>query len=885
MAGIKKLVVIDGKSVFYRGYYAMPNLATHDGKPTGGVYGFATMALEVIRKFKPDYVAVAWDKPKTNIRRRVAIYPEYKANRKPAPPDFYEQIPILRELIDAFGWPFFEIDDHEADDIMATLAKQARAKQVDTLLITSDHDVLQLINEHTQAALLKKGLTNIDVVDEKRIEELYDLTPQQFIDYKALKGDSSDNIPGVKGIGDKTAVKLIHQYRSLDGVYQHIADIKGSLQAKLKFGKEMAYLTRDLVILDEDVKVELDLDKADINNLDAKQLNKLLRELEFRTLIRQLPDEMKVDERELIKLAKTSGEFNYALKTEVIYTETDLKNLKLNIKDSIVLHTRNVGSQYSELSHIILSDMPTRALVIDLSGQLEPRMVVEHLKPILEDPDIPKVGHNLKASIRAFLYFGVSIKPITHDTQVAAFLINSLLKDLSLTKLAQDNLGYEGLSLDELPPMEVQSIAPNIVSAIWGLYSAQKQQFKSIEKMAKLATEVEFPVISVLAVMEHRGIALDSQYLNTMALELEDQISDIEQQIYGFANKEFNIASPQQLAEVLFNDLSLPTFGVKKGKNGYSTAAGELDKLRGLHPIIDLITEFREYTKLKNTYVDTLPEMVDKSGRLHTNFSLTTAQTGRLSSSDPNLQNIPVRTELGKRIREAFVAGDGNVFVSADYSQFELRLAAVLAGDDDLIEAFNDGLDIHTRTASQVYGVAMDDVTKKQRRDAKVINFGVLYGMSPHGLSIATGMTREEAKEFIERYFKLRQPLLDYIDATKQKAKDEGFVETMFGRRRPTPDVRSSNFVVREAAYRQAVNMPIQGTEADLMKMAMIRIENELSDDSQMLLQIHDSILVECPEWKAKKIAKEMKDIMENIYKLPASLDVDVEIGKTWGDL
>jgi DNA polymerase I len=409
-----------------------------------------------------------------------------------------------------------------------------------------------------------------------------------------------------------------------------------------------------------------------------------------------------------------------------------------------------------------------------------------------------------------------------------------------------------------------------------------------------LAKDIEWPVIPVLARMEHVGIQLDTQYLAKMSEELADDISDVQQEIFGYADREFNISSPLQLSEVLFEDMNLPTAGIKKGKSGYSTAASELDKLRGQHPIIDLITQYREFTKLKSTYVDALPKLVDEQSRLHTTFNLTIAQTGRLSSTDPNLQNIPVRTELGKRIRTAFVAAPGNVLISADYSQFELRLAAYLAGDEELIKIFNDGGDIHTMTAAQIYDRDPEDVTKNMRRDAKVINFGILYGMSPHGLSIATGMTIAAAKSFIDKYFELRRPILDYTNSLKEKARQDGYVETLFGRRRPTPDIHSSNFVVRQAAERAAINMPIQGTEADLMKMAMVAIQQELDKKMKdgawkvvpkQLLQIHDSVLIECAEEESKEIAQLLKDTMEGVHKLPIKLTVDTDIGHNWGEL
>lgn len=873
----KRLVVIDGKSVFYRGYYAMPYLSTKDGTPTGGVYGFAVMALEVLKKMEPDYICVAWDKPKTNIRRRREIYPEYKANRKPAPADFYEQVPILHELLDAFNIPFYEIDDHEADDIMATFAKQAQEKGYESIMVTSDHDVLQLIDDDTVVATLKKGLTNVDYFNPERFQDKYNMTPEQFIDFKALRGDPSDNLPGVAGVGEKTASQLIADYKTLDGVYEHLDEIKGSLQTKLRDNKDLAYITKQLVSLDKDIDIKLEWDKADVSKNDSSKIVQVLRDLEFKSLLAQLPEDWKLSAKEVA----AANSFVPEAKITAINDKKDLSKIKTSAKE-VVIYVYTAGAVNTDLKVMLISPSPKDVYVVNLEK-------IKHadLKPVIAKllNSAELVGFDTKAVVKSLLQADMAEPTVKHDVHMASFLINSLNHSTSMSEMAMSQLGFEGESFDNISPEDVILRADLIVSIIWELYKAQLEELKVLKDIDKLAKNMEWPLINVLAHMEIVGVELDTKFMAAMSERLADQIVDVEQDIYGHANKEFNISSPAQLAEVLFEDLSLPTAGVKKGKTGYSTAANELDKLRGQHPIIDLITTYRELTKLKSTYVDPLPEMVDDNSKLHTTFSTWVAPTGRLSSSDPNLQNIPIRSELGKEIRKAFVAGEGKLLISADYSQFELRLAAVLAGDDELIESFNDGLDIHTRTAAQVYGTAMEDVTKDQRRDAKVINFGILYGMSPHGLSVATGMTQADAKKFIDKYFELRKPLLAWIEHTRQEAMEKGYVQTLFGRRRPTPDVKSSNFVAREAAYRAAINHPIQGTEADLMKLAMIELDKKLDKDSVQLLQIHDSILVEAPEKKAEKVGALMKAVMETVYKLPVNLGVDVSIGSNWGEL
>ena len=868
----KKLAIIDGKSVFYRGYFAMPNLSTKDGTPTGGVFGFASMALEVIRKLQPDYVCVAWDKPKTNIRKRLEMYPEYKAGRKPPPPDFYEQIPILHDLLKAFGWPLYELDDFEADDIMGTLAVQATKKDIDTMLITSDLDMLQLINPNVSVYALKKGLSNIELYHPGSFYEKYGLLPEQFLDLKALKGDSSDNIPGVPGIGEKGAIDLLKQYKTLDGIYDNIELIRESTKKKLVAGKDLAYLSKKLASIWLDAPIELNISEVDGSKCNPEEVRKVLQKLEFKSLLRVSAEIWNQD------IAPPETHSVSGSKNIVISSDRALDDINFDKVKEVVVHSRCLGKHGKDPIVFIVS--PSKSLTYTLElNKLSSKKIVQFISKL---PAL--VGYDLKSTLQACMSIGVRLSDINHDVMVGAFLINSLRREQSLSELIEADLHY-GAQLDVLSNEELVERAGEVTKSIWLLYEMQQNQLKSMPKVAELAKNIEWPVIPVLASMEFEGIELDTKYLETFAIEIEDQISDIEQTVYGLADKEFNIGSPSQLAEVLFVDLKLSTQGIKRGKTGYSTAVSELDKLRGKHEIIDLISSYREVTKLKNTYIDTLPTMVDEHNRLHTTFALTVAQTGRLSSNDPNLQNIPVRTELGNRIREAFVAGEGKVLVSADYSQFELRLASVLAKDEELIDMFNQGVDIHTATASQIYGRNPEDVTKNMRRDAKVVNFGILYGMSPHGLSVATGMTFEQANHFIERYFELRKPLLQNMDDLKVKAKVLGYVETMFGRRRLVPDIHSSNFMVRASAERAAINMPIQGTEADLMKMAMVEVDKILDEDCKQLLQIHDSILVECPSQKSKKVENILKTTMENVYKLPVKLTVDVSIGNTWGEL
>jgi DNA polymerase I len=844
---MKRLAVIDGKSVFYRGYYAMPGLSTRDGTPTGGVFGFASLAIELIKKLEPDYVAVAWDKQKTNIRKRREIYPEYKAGRKPAPPDFYEQIPLLYELLEAFGWPLYECDDYEADDILGAFAEQALKKDIETCLLTSDLDALQLIGPHTKVYALKNGLSNIEEFDVDYFEKKYGISVHQFLDLKSLKGDSSDNLPGVPGVGEKTGIQLLQEFKTLDGIYEHLNDIKPTTAAKLKAGKKLAYMSKEVGRIWTDAPVKIDWDDADVNHTDLTKVAAILEKFEFHSLTKRLPKHMQ-DSGASHALAVNQ------LSTADIEEKTWPKQLMINGTAVIDLVDKEL---WLSTDRGVVHRIPVKDIDKSVWRALEMATVVAY--------DVKQFYHDLATHGITNVHFDV-----IHDVRQAAFLIDPLRRERSLDALIGGQL-----------ETEIEKIA-----ALWQIYDWQLEAFIELPRVAEIAHRFDFPLIYTLFLIEHRGIKIDKKLLAKMSKELGDEHKKLEQEMYTMVGYEFNIGSPSQLSEVLFTKLQLPTAGVKKGKTGFSTGQKELDKLRGQHPIIELIERTRELAKLKNTYVDTLPIVADEHDRIHTTFNQDVAATGRLSSTDPNLQNIPVRTDLGRRIREAFIPEKGKVLVGADYSQFELRLAAVLANDEELISDFNGDIDIHTKTAAEANGIPMDQVTKAQRRDAKVINFGVLYGMSPHGLSVATGMSLIDAKKYIDHYFELRAPIRKYIDATLEKAQTEGYVETYHGRRRPTPDVSSSNFMVREAARRQAANMPIQGTEADLMKLAMLKIDEKLGNLGEQILQIHDSVLVETSKENAEKVAHILREVMESIAPdLPVKLKVDVGIGKNWGEL
>ena len=808
---MNRLVLIDGKSVFYRGYYAMGALSLSDGTPTGGVYGFAAIAMEIVRKLDPTKVVVAWDSKSSTSKRR-AIYPEYKAGRTKPGDDFYTQIPLLEQLIHDLGWNFVELENYEADDIIGTLSRQADvAKNYETYIISSDLDMLQIVDENTHMWRILKGFTNIEEINVPELEAKYSIKKSQFLDLKALKGDSSDNIPGVPGIGEKTAAKLLNTYDTLDGVYEHLDAIKGSTRTKLEAGKDSAYMSQTLARIMFDAPVNLQ-DLSDFH-FDYDRIISGLRKLEFNSLIRKIEKEGSEDDI-----------FSQRGKETMFSSDFGARQREME-------RARPVATGAGDATRENTSSLSLSDAIIDYSIKSLMHSDAEIAKQILDGAPFWDLGQ-------------------------AAFLLNPLARK----------------------PIDT------VVSKIE--YQHQLAEFQQYPKLFKIYQDFDLPLIPILYKMEQKGMLIDRNYFDQLRQEYSAEVAKLEQEIHELVGIDFNLNSPVQLSEILFSKMALPTKGIKKTTRGYSTGAKELEKLRPAHPVINKIIEYREAAKLLSTYITPMPSLADKNDRIHTTFTQNVTSTGRLSSKDPNLQNIPVRTGEGRRIRTGFIAPNGKILVSADYSQFELRLAAVLANDRALIDDFNRNVDIHIKTASEAFGIPLDQVTKSQRRAAKVINFGILYGMSVKGLADATHMSIPDAKRFIENYFELRAPIKQKLDAILKQAREQGYVETYYGRRRPTPDVKSSNFVIRQAAERAAQNMPIQGTEADLMKRAMINVDQALPRSASLVMQVHDSLIVECDKSDAPTVADILKREMESVApELPIKLAVEVTTAMNWGAL
>ncbi len=915
---MKKAFLIDGMSMAYKAYFAFISRPLRNSKNqnTSAVYGFLSSLLKILETEKPDYIAVAFDTKEKTFRHDK--FPEYKANRQLIPDDMIYQLDYIKKILQAIDVEIITAPGFEADDIIGTLSKKFKNKNVQSYLVTPDKDFLQLVEDGIYVYKpLKKSVEDAEVYDTKKVEEEYGLKPEQFIDFLALTGDPTDNIPGVKGIGEKTALELIKEFGSLDNIYQNIDKItKAALKQKLIEGKDMAYLSRELVTIKRNIPIEVDLEKLKIKSPDVTQLESILNELEIKTFNKRLENLLNTkiksgtptlfdleEEKPEIKIKEIDGTNYILLDSEEKINEFVSKAEKSNL---IVFDTEtdNLNSIDANLVGLSFCLNKSEAYFYRLANHKNfeaserDKKNLNRFKKILEDKSKLKIGQNLKYDINVLSNYGIDVQLPLFDTMVAAYVLNpdgvTGLDDMAKKYLNYDTYKISALIGDKknsalmwsVPVNDLKIYSCEDADITYQLYQILNEELKSKE-LDELCLEIEFPLVKTLSEMELRGVYINTNDLQDLSIELDKQISNIEAKIYELAGEKFNVNSTKQLQEILYVKLKLePT---KKTKTGYSTDIQSLEQMRFSHPIIEHLINYRQLIKLKNTYVDSLPELINKrTGRIHTNYNQTITSTGRLSSSDPNLQNIPIRSEMGKEIRRAFAAPDKNwKILSADYSQIELRILAHICEDPNLIQAFENDLDIHAATASKVYGVPMEQVTSDMRRKAKEVNFGILYGIGPFGLKTRLGISQSAAKELIDKYFKTYKKIHEYLEETKKFAHKNGYVETLKKRRRYLPNINSQNATVRSAEERQAINMPIQGTAADMIKIAMNNIaryfrENKLK--SSMIIQVHDELVFEVYKDELEEIKSVVKKEMEEAIKLKVPVKVDIGVGDNWLD-
>ncbi len=904
MGELKKLILIDGNAIMHRAYHALPPLSTKKGELVNAVYGFASTMLSVIENLKPDYIAASFDLAGPTFRHEE--YKEYKATRTKAPDEFYRQIPRVKEFVKDFNIPIFEKEGYEADDVIGTLTKQAEKNEgIKVVIVTGDLDTLQLVSDKTSIYTMRKGLSDSVIYDEEKVRARYNLEPIQIIDYKGLRGDPSDNIPGVKGIGEKIATELLIKYGTVEKIYQSLAEIKDSIKEKLERDRLKAFMSKKLATISTEVPVKLDLEKTKVHDFDREKLVNLFKELNFYSLIKRIPETTNNNESNPMATNNLeTGEIK-----DFKYTEVDGQNAEdfwkeISEQKEISLAVDALGeNSQPEIKGMAFSWKAGRAFYVKYSEEK-----FEQMRAILENEKIKKIGYDLKKTLKIFNAYNIKLIGISFDDMIAAYVLDPGVK-IEFEKLVLEDLGEE-ISREknksgQLSMMVDEGVKKNVIEEVCqeadyvlkmknvlaekisAISEEQKADKYVSEDLQKLFFEVEMPLVEILSKMEIQGIKLNTIIFSGISEKINSKIKNIEENIYSLSGSSFNINSPQQLSEVLFKKIKLPTLDIKKNKTGYSTASSELDKLHSKHKIIEKIEEYRELFKLKTTYLDVLPGLVDENSRLHTTFNQAVTATGRLSSADPNMQNIPIKTEIGQLMRTAFVAEDGYRMISGDYSQIDLRVVAHVSDDKKLIEAFVRGDDIHKITAAEINKVTLSQVTDKMRRAAKALNFGVIYGMSVFGFSKASGIERDDAKKFIDEYMKKFSGVANYIMRTKEFAKRTGFVETLLGRRRNISEINSPNFQVAQGAERMAINMPIQGLSADIVKLAMVKISEEYQDNPnvRMTLQIHDEIMLEAKEEIAEDVGRRVKEIMESVFKLKVPLVAEVHSGDNWGEI
>lgn len=868
---MERLLILDSNSLLNRAFYAIPPLTNSEGIHTNAVYGFTNMLFKMKEEIKPDYIVAAFDRKAPTFRHKE--YEDYKAGRKKMPPELGEQFPLVKEVLNLLAVNIYEIDGFEADDIIGTLAQFAEKNGIEVFIVTGDRDALQLASDNIKVVITKKGVTETAVYNKEAFIEEFGVTPTQYIDVKGLMGDKSDNIPGVPGVGEKTAFKLISTYGSMEGVLSHIDEISGKkLKENLETYSEQAIFSKKLATIMTEVPIDFDLeDIKSQENYKREELKKLFFKLGMKSLLAKLPGEDLEDQEEVEKI-----EINQ------VTTIEELKEV-LSLKEGIafISYSTSNANLYSkiELDKLYINYGDKVSLIdFKLINMENSNEAINVLKAFMEDEKIEKVIQDGKNLITILTKHNIEVKKFIFDTVVAAYLIDSAKSNYPLEVLINEYLMKEVKG-------EGDELICNAMASMKELYEYLKDRIDK-EGMDELYYEVEHPLISILSSMEAIGFNVNREKLDELAVKFKEEISRTEKEIYELCEEEFNISSPKQLGKILFEKLDLPV--IKKTKTGYSTNADVLEKLMDKHPVIEKIIYYRQITKLNSTYVEGLKNVIDEDGAIHSSFNQTVTTTGRLSSTEPNLQNIPVKYEMGREIRKVFIPQEStDVLLSCDYSQIELRVLAHMSDDKNMIDAFNHHSDIHTKTASEVFKVPVEEVTSLMRSRAKAVNFGIVYGIGDFSLSQDLKITRKEAAEYMEIYFDRYPKIKGYLESVQEEAKEKGYVLTVLNRRRFIPEIKSSNKIVKALGERLAMNAPIQGSAADIIKLAMVKVYNRIKKEnleSQMILQVHDELILNVKENELETVKVLVKEEMENVLKMSVVLEVDTNIGNTWYD-
>ena len=868
---MERLLILDSNSLLNRAFYAIPPLTNSEGIHTNAVYGFTNMLFKMKEEIKPDYIVAAFDRKAPTFRHKE--YEDYKAGRKKMPPELGEQFPLVKEVLNLLAVNIYEIDGFEADDIIGTLAQFAEKNGIEVFIVTGDRDALQLASDNIKVVITKKGVTETAVYNKEAFIEEFGVTPTQYIDVKGLMGDKSDNIPGVPGVGEKTAFKLISTYGSMEGVLSHIDEISGKkLKENLETYSEQAIFSKKLATIMTEVPIEFDLeDIKSQENYNKEELKKLFFKLGMKSLLAKLPGDDLEGEEEVAKIE--------------INEVTTIEGFKevLSVKEGIAFISYSTcnANLYSkiELDKLYINYGDKVSLIdFKLINMENSNEAINLLKAFMEDEKIEKVIQDGKNLVTILTKNNIEVKKFIFDTVVAAYLIDSAKSNYPLEVLINEYLMKEVKG-------EGDELICNAMASMKELYEYLKDRIDK-EGMDELYYEVEHPLISILSSMEAIGFNVNREKLDELAVKFKEEISRTEKEIYELCEEEFNISSPKQLGKILFEKLDLPV--IKKTKTGYSTNAEVLEKLMDKHPVVEKIIYYRQITKLNSTYVEGLKNVIDEDGAIHSSFNQTVTTTGRLSSTEPNLQNIPVKYEMGREIRKVFIPQEStDVLLSCDYSQIELRVLAHMSDDKNMIDAFNHHSDIHTKTASEVFKVPVEEVTPLMRSRAKAVNFGIVYGISDFSLSQDLKITRKEAAEYMEIYFDRYPKIKGYLESVKEEAKEKGYVLTVLNRRRFIPEIKSSNKIVKALGERLAMNAPIQGSAADIIKLAMVKVYNRIKKEnleSQMILQVHDELILNVKENELEIVKALVKEEMENVLKMSVTLEVDTNIGNTWYD-